>query len=187
MLTSSYLAIFSRTLVGLVLFVAGAVKILDFASFSAAVRGYKIVSDDVVPAVARLVPIAECSVGGLLLAAIALPDNTIRWAAIPATILFLSFGIAVAINLVRGHRNIPCGCFGASDQDRISWALVARNTALCILALLALPPVWRHLPNLHEDIYRRIDAVLAALSVLLVSKLSTVIVLFWRSSKDLVV
>lgn len=182
-----YLAIFSRTLVGLILLIAGAVKILDFASFSAAIRGFKIFSDAVIPAIARFVPIAECSVGVLLLAAVALPDNKIRWASIPAMVLFLSFGIAVTINLVRGRRNISCGCFGVSDQDRISWALVARNGVLCILAALASPPVWRHLPNLHENIYRRIDAALVALSVLLVLKLSTVILQFRRTSRDLAV
>ena len=70
-----YLAIFSRTLVGLILLIAGAVKILDFASFSAAIRGFKIFSDAVIPAIARFVPIAECSVGVLLLAAVALPHK----------------------------------------------------------------------------------------------------------------
>jgi len=50
--------------------------------------------------------------------------------------LFFLFGSAVAVNLLRGRRELPCGCFGKKGTP-ISWHLVARDILLAVASLLA--------------------------------------------------
>jgi hypothetical protein len=44
-----------------------------------------------------------------------------------------------AINLVRGRRDIDCGCFATVLRQRLSWPLVLRNLLLAVVALLVVP------------------------------------------------
>ena len=53
-----------------------------------------------------------------------------RWLAL---LLFLLYGAAILINLLRGRRDIDCGC--GSDDTPIGWGLVLRNLVLAGLAL----------------------------------------------------
>ena len=45
-----------------------------------------------------------------------------------AAVLMLVYAAAMAINLLRGRRDIDCGCGG--ETQRLSWALPARNGVL---------------------------------------------------------
>lgn len=60
------------------------------------------------------------------------PGTRYYGAVISAGLLVL-YGGAIAINLLRGRFEIDCGCGG--DGDIISWALVARNAVLAMLAV----------------------------------------------------
>lgn len=53
-----------------------------------------------------------------------------------AAAIFLTFVLAISINLLRGRNEVSCGCFGGRS-DNISWHLVARNLALASLAWLS--------------------------------------------------
>jgi hypothetical protein len=181
-----YLVIFSRALIGAILLTAGALKLRAPSSFAAVVAGFKILPRRIYRPVAFSLPVVECVIGGSLLAAVPLPDRAIRWASVPAGILFLSFATAVAINLLRGRRDISCGCFGVREGEKISWDLVVRNVFLCAVALLALPQCPAAL-GMPDGAYRRMDAVLLAISVLLAWLLSRAILQLWRYGRDLAV
>jgi hypothetical protein len=64
--------------------------------------------------------------------------------AIALTALFALFGVALAINVFRGHTDIDCGCSGfiasARTPKSIGWWHVARAFMLALLAALALLP-----------------------------------------------
>ncbi|SAK91866.1 methylamine utilization protein MauE [Caballeronia fortuita] len=63
--------------------------------------------------------------------------------AIVLTALFALFGAALAINVLRGHTDIDCGCTGfiaASASRSIGWWHVARAAMLAALAAAALIP-----------------------------------------------
>jgi len=118
------------SLIAVILLVGGWQKLRDFELFSAAVENYRLVSVGLVRPVALMVPAAELTAGVTLL----FPATCALGSLLASAILFF-VTTAVAINLLRGVRDIDCGCGGSSSQT-ISWALVVRNL---VLALLTLP------------------------------------------------
>jgi hypothetical protein len=50
------------------------------------------------------------------------------------------YSLAIAINLVRGHTSIDCGCSGAGMRHTLSKWLLVRNLILIAAALAALAP-----------------------------------------------
>ena len=112
---------------------AGAIgKLRDRATFRAAVEGYEILPVRVVGLATSLFPIAE----GALAIGLVAPDTLgVRAAALAgAALLFAVYGVAIAINLARGRREIDCGCGGAAHVPLSGW-LVARNAVLVAAAL----------------------------------------------------
>jgi hypothetical protein len=54
--------------------------------------------------------------------------------------LLLVYTAGISINLLRGRRNIDCGCSGPSSRHELSGWLVLRNLLLLGLVLLAAEP-----------------------------------------------
>lgn len=165
-----------RVFVGLLLIASGVVKLLDIDSFADVVQAFALLPGKLAASVARLIPLGECLIGGLLLLAVASPHSDARRAAMAAMALFAVFAGAVAINLMRGRRNIACGCFAAMEDDQLTWFLVARNCALAVVGYLA----FRRLPFYSDDhaagFGGRLGAALVGLSMLLAWQLATAIV-----------
>ena len=55
--------------------------------------------------------------------------------------LLLIYALGIAINLLRGRRDIDCGCSGPATRHELSWWLVSRNLVLFSLVLLVANPV----------------------------------------------
>lgn len=163
----------SRTLVALLLIASGVVKLFDLGSFVGTVRAFALLPGWMAPSVARTIPIGECLTGALLLLAVVVPYSPARWAAIAAIGLFAVFAGAVSINLMRGRRDISCGCFGAK-QDRISWVLVVRNCVLGGISYFA----FQSISSSNQAVIsgERLGALLIGLSMLLMWQLATIIV-----------
>jgi methylamine utilization protein MauE len=108
-------------------------KARDLALFAQIVAAYR-----VLPGAARLawlVPCTEVLVGAGLL----LPGTRAAAAAIGAGLLVL-YALAMAVNLVRGRRELSCGCGGPNDRRPIGAWMVWRNLLLApALALVNLP------------------------------------------------
>lgn len=117
-------------------------KLRDPVVFAGAVENYRLLPAPLVPLVARGLPLLELAAGLLLL----FPETCFLGGA-AALVLLLGVTAAVAINLLRGHDRIDCGCGGLSSQP-LSWSLVARNGVLMGLVVLAAqetagrPLVW---------------------------------------------
>lgn len=74
----------------------------------------------------------ELVLGALLAAQVAPP-----WPSWCALALLAVFTGAAAAHAAR-HDDVPCGCFGSASSTRpTTWRTVARNVALCVLALAA--------------------------------------------------
>lgn len=120
------------TLVGLILLVAGLRKLQEGTEgFRQVVRAHRILPDGLVPWVAPIIPWLEIAAGlGMLV------SRTRSFAASLSVVLLTGFSVSLAINLLRGRRDIPCGCFGTGMQskDELSWILVVRNLVLAGLA-----------------------------------------------------
>ncbi len=113
-------------------------KLKDMTGFAAAVAAYEILPASLGAGFAWLYVLTEALAGALLLA----PAS--RFAGAALALLALAVATAgVVVNLVRGRRDIDCGCGGpafraaAARGAGLSWWMVLRNTALALWTLPA--------------------------------------------------
>jgi uncharacterized membrane protein YphA (DoxX/SURF4 family) len=119
-------AVACRVLVGLVLLVSGTLKLRQPAwPATAAAFG---TPGPLIPTL----PWVELLLGATMVAQLGG-----RWTALAALGLLLAFTAAIAAQVARGRR-VPCACFGEASQDPVGPATLARNMALCALALVAV-------------------------------------------------
>ena len=134
---------------GALLFAAAAAhKLRGLPSFQSALAGYRLLPPAWAAPAARLIPVLELAVAvGLLLPGLTAPA---AWAA--AAVLAIYAG-AVAINLLRGRREIDCGCGGPGGDRPLGVSLVVRNLVLIWGLLVTTAPVapraWTGLDTIH--------------------------------------
>jgi hypothetical protein len=110
-------------------------KLRDLSGFRTALISYELLPSRVIGAFAVLLIAMEIAVAaGLWLPGRAAP------AAGAAAGLLAVYGGAIAVNLVRGRRDIDCGCAGAAAERPLSGALVVRNGVLLLAALMLTLP-----------------------------------------------
>lgn len=122
----------SRLVVGLTLLLGAGGKCLYFNDFRKLLAAYQLVPVFAVSSLSVLLVVIEFFCGVFIFAPFAVRVS--GWCAIALFSLFIS---AIAINLLRGNRNLPCGCFGRSSEV-LSWLTVLRNLALVGLAILSM-------------------------------------------------
>jgi len=178
-MTGWHAVVFARTLVALVLLAAGLAKLASWREFIKIVRNYEILSASLSRLVGRLLPVAEIVVAVGMLVGLLVP-----WSALAAIMLFVMFGSAIVINLLRGRRDISCGCFRPQRNQRLTWGLVMRNAMLASLAAV---------PWLADIAQKRVEplpgaelvaTMLAAGSVFALWWLWGVILKMWRLADD---
>ncbi|CAD9218191.1 Methylamine utilization protein MauE [Burkholderia cenocepacia] len=120
-----------------VVLLGASVKMRRPAAFRQALAGYRLLPDALTAPVAFAIPLAEA------VAAVALLFPDTRTAGATGLIaLLLAFAAGLAINLLRGHTDIDCGCSGftaaRADAPRgIGWLHVGRVLLLVALAATA--------------------------------------------------
>ena len=114
---------------GLLLIGGGIGKLTSIGQLRSTLSAYEILPSAFVPTLAYALPIAELLVGTSVLLDVFNPAANLF-----AALLFLAFAAGGSTNLLRGRREIPCGCFGARSQQ-ISWFLVTRHLVLVALVL----------------------------------------------------
>ncbi|PCD02085.1 methylamine utilization protein MauE [Sphingomonas spermidinifaciens] len=118
-----------RVYAALMFVAAGLTKFHDRDGFAATVAAYRLLPAGAAAVIAAMLPPIELAIG----AALVVPD--LRIAAPAAAMLLALFALAAAINLMRGRRDLDCGC---GTGARIGWGLVAGNLALSILLVATL-------------------------------------------------
>ena len=110
-------------------------KLKDPIVFWQVLAAYRLVPERLARPASILVPLVESATAlGLLF----LPSSPAP--VIAALSLWVLYGIAMAINLVRGRGQLDCGCGGLASDQTIGWALVGRNVLLAgFVSLLLLP------------------------------------------------
>lgn len=117
--------------VALILLLGAIDKLRDRELFAAVVENYRVLPAGVtVRAFALALPLAEIAAAVLLL----WPLRRTAGAVLSVALLAM-FAAAMALNLLRGRRDIDCGCGGVGGRQSLSWVLVARNGALALLAV----------------------------------------------------
>ncbi len=110
-------------------------KAADLAAFAATLRDYRMLPAAVTGLLAPCFAAAEALVAVSLLA-----PGWAGSAAAGGAGLLLVYTAAIATNLLRGRREIDCGCFGPRVRQSISGGLVARNAVLVAGAFVAALP-----------------------------------------------
>lgn len=109
-------------------------KLRNFIGFQGVVSDYALLPMGLIVPFAAVFVTAEIAAGILLLIPATRPMG-----AVVAELLLLTGTLGMAINLLRGRRDIDCGCGGYTDKPGgLTWWLVARNGLLLGLALPAL-------------------------------------------------
>jgi hypothetical protein len=114
---------------------AGIAKLRDRARLAAVLEAYDVLPRILARGVAILLPFVELAVAGGLLVNITRPIAA--WAA--GDLLFI-YGAGIALNLVRGRRDIDCGCEGFGERRPIAGWMLVRNALLIGLAAVAGAP-----------------------------------------------
>ena len=124
-----------RILLSIIFFRAAFHKSKNRKIFAAELANYQLLPAFLVTPFSILIPFVEW------LTAVTLLNIHLNQPPIVATILLLSYGAAMGINLKRGRTQLDCGCTGPlfskeSTKKTISKTLVLRNIILSFLALL---------------------------------------------------
>lgn len=111
-------------------------KVRDWNEWAGLVANYQVLPQALAAAAARILPTLEagCAIGLLL------PPTRLIAAATTALLLAV-YGLAIALNLMRGRDRIDCGCLGSRAGGGIAPWMVLRNGVLALLAALLLSPV----------------------------------------------
>jgi hypothetical protein len=121
--------------IALLLTTAGAHKARDLARFAEAFAAYRVLPEAFARRVAWLIPSLE-----LGLAASLLWEPSRRAAAVAAIAVLMAYASGLGINLVRGRRDLDCGCGTARDRRPIAGWMVWRNLMLAaVVGITVLP------------------------------------------------
>ena len=120
---------------GLLFLSSGMQKLRHPRVFRSALSEYRLLPGFLVSWVAALVVVAELVAGF----GVFVPDAR-AYAILAIAVLLLVYTMAIGINLLRGRRDIDCGCGGPARRQTLSSWLVVRNLTLMVLALGCLLP-----------------------------------------------
>jgi uncharacterized membrane protein YphA (DoxX/SURF4 family) len=120
----------ARLLLGLVLVVAGALKIGHAPELAGAIAGFRLIAPAVIAPLAVILPWFEVVLGLYLVAGL-----FTRLAAIVAAVQFVIYAAAIASAVLR-HIPANCGCFGPGDAAVADWPHVGFDLALAAVACI---------------------------------------------------
>ncbi len=119
-----------RVGIGLLFVAAGIAKIGHATEFAAQIAGFRLLPQPVIAPMALVLPFLEVMLGAYL--AIGLFTRVSAWT---AALLLALFDTAIASAVVRGM-TVSCGCFGPNDTTVTTWAEVARDAVLVVIAIV---------------------------------------------------
>ena len=126
------LAVVLRGALALLFVVAALHKLRDRDAFRATLDAYALLPSALTAPLARAVPLVEL-VAALLLV---VPRAAAVGASI-AVLLLSVYALAMGVNLLRGRRDLDCGCMGPGAHSPIGPELLVRNLFLIVAALVA--------------------------------------------------
>jgi len=128
------IALTARCIVALLFASAVVHKLRSPAVFVSTLENYRLVPPTLAPPAGWAIMALEAGVA----AALALGYRTAAFVAVGLLALYTG---AIVINLIRGRRDIDCGCSGPAMRQTLSSWLVWRNLGMICLASLATLPV----------------------------------------------
>ncbi len=133
LVTDSGFVLSIRWLLAVVFLIAFFHKVTAPASFVTTLKAYRLLPDELSLIAAYTLIAAE------LVTACALLVNS-DFGSISAAGLLAIYALAMLVNLLRGRRDVDCGCSGPYVRQTLSGWLIARNIGLIAVALLTMLP-----------------------------------------------
>lgn len=121
-------------------------KLMHRVWFRRQVQEYELIHPLFVPVAAIVLPIAE-----LMIALGLLWSGSRVYAAVLALLIIATYAVAISINLIKGRKDIDCGCSGPTMQQPLQPGLLLRNAFLAVLAFVACIPLVDRLLGLHDN------------------------------------
>ncbi len=124
-----------RAALAFILVAAAVHKFRNMAEFKKTLSSHGLLAPPLIPGAAYGLGVLEIACAAGLLA--------VPWSFGPPMLaagLFLLYGGVMAAALVRGKRDLDCGCGGLSRSQSVSWSLVLRNGVLMLIAVLLATP-----------------------------------------------
>jgi uncharacterized membrane protein YphA (DoxX/SURF4 family) len=138
-LSSQYIILVLRLLLGLTFVFASIDKISDPSTFAKAITNYKLISGSLSLIVATVLPWVE-----LLCGLAVLSGMYLRGGAFLLFLLLSAFTLAVITGLIRGL-DISCGCFTLDPNvNKIGWQKVIDNLGLILASVILFYSEGKH-------------------------------------------
>lgn len=126
------LAVVLRGALALLFVVAALHKLRDRHAFRATLDAYALLPSGLTAPLARAVPLVELTAAILIVA-----PRAATAGAVLAVLLLSVYALAMGVNLLRGRRDLDCGCMGPGARSPVGPGLVVRNLVLIAAALVA--------------------------------------------------
>jgi hypothetical protein len=138
---------------------AAAHKLQDLARFAEAFAAYRVLPEALSRRLAWLIPALElCVAAGLLW------EATRRVAAVAATAVLIAYASGLQLNLLRGRRDLDCGCATARGRRAIAPWMVWRNMILAAAAGITVLP-WSPRSLNPTDVLTVVGAITAGVAL----------------------
>jgi hypothetical protein len=129
-------------------------KLRDLETFGATLAQYRVLPGSLVSPAALLLPILEGLIAvGLLIGSIREPASLVGAA------LLATYAAAMGLNLLRGRRQLECGCLGPRGGGVVSASLVCRNVLMALILAAAGSVSWSGRPLIWLDVGTALVAV----------------------------
>ena len=125
-----------RCFLALVFVRALAGKVRDVGGFASTIREYELVP----PGVANALATTLLAVEIVLIPTLLIP-GTAAIASFAAVVVLALYSAAIGVNLLRGRRDIDCGCAGPAAHQPLHELLLVRNAAFVTAAVIAALPM----------------------------------------------
>lgn len=115
-------------------------KFMDLARFRQLLEAYDLLPAKLAEYGAVVVPAIESALAvGLLLGCFGVGSRPL--AGLLAACVLGAYGVAIALNLLRGRKDLDCGCAPAGERRPIAAWMPARNAVLALSALTLTLPI----------------------------------------------
>jgi hypothetical protein len=132
--------------VALLLAAAGGHKLRNLSLFTEAFAAYRVLPEAWARRSAAFVPCIEIAIAAALLW-----EKSRMWGAVAAMGLLIAYAAALGLNLIRGRRELDCGCGTSGDRRLIAVWMVWRNLLVVLALGIAVLP-WAARPLGASDL-----------------------------------
>lgn len=122
-----------RLIIGFIFLSSAIDKVKNSESHALTISKYKIIPSKLTRRFSLILGYCEFTLGVCLMTGVFQLQSML----IALTMLTV-FNSAITLNLIKGNKNINCGCGGILGERKISWLLVLRNTVISILIILLI-------------------------------------------------